>query len=119
MRVRHERPQRTPVRTAFRKDGCARIRNIAQQAKRIVAAKVSSRQPSTPQVTISSSVAVRNAAMRPTAGDSKAAPTRYVAKIISVDPVADARLTPESWSSRAHSPACVIARNTGSRTWAW
>ena len=94
MRVRQDRPQRAAGQERVPNDGRARSRSSAHTEKRIVAVNVSSRQPSTPHVTISSSVAVSSAASRPASGDRNAAPTRYVAKIASVDPTADARLTP-------------------------
>ena len=76
MRVRQARPQQTPAASAVLRRGLCRSRSRLHVANSRVAVKVSSRQPSTAQVTTSVSPAISAAAISPVAGDTSAAPTR-------------------------------------------
>ncbi len=102
-RVRHVRPASVPATIARRRDGCCPSRTIAHTISVNTSAKVSSRQPSTAQLTLSTSMAQHSAAPSPATGPKAAAPARYAAGTTSTDEIADATLTATSLSFSSQS----------------
>src|SRR5215831_4321591 len=119
MRVKQAAAVETPSRMALRRDGSRWHCTNAHAENVTVAMNTSSRQPSTDHEMSSYSIATRNDSTTPAARESRAEPRRYTPRIVTIDPVIDAKLTATSWFANSQRYARVTARKTGSRTCAW